>query len=172
MTDGNRYGIGSFIKARRRERKLSQAKLAEMIGMSREYLAQIETGKTRWPQKYIGAIAKALEVPEQRLAIAAGQIEALPTTDAVFDRIYEVGNRIILADVKAKGKRSVFSKIARDFQNAKSDDDRLAQYLMMWTLVVGFRTAVEGTGADEVEKLTRLHFPDESEFAELVRAAL
>lgn len=42
----SRKELGALIREFRRERKLTQAKLAETIGVSRRWVVQVEQGKT------------------------------------------------------------------------------------------------------------------------------
>lgn len=49
-----------FIKAWRKHRGYTQEKLSEMIGISRPYLAQIETGARDYSQDLLEALSEAL----------------------------------------------------------------------------------------------------------------
>lgn len=51
------------LKALRQERELSQEALARKVGVSREYIARLETGKHDPPLSTLEKIAKALGVP-------------------------------------------------------------------------------------------------------------
>lgn len=50
------------IKVYRKYRGLTQANLAKIVGVSKMYISQIETGKRRGSLKFISAVAKALDV--------------------------------------------------------------------------------------------------------------
>lgn len=50
------------LKQARERRKLSQAALAEKVGVSREYIARLETGKHDPPLSRVEQLAKALRV--------------------------------------------------------------------------------------------------------------
>jgi transcriptional regulator with XRE-family HTH domain len=54
--------MGKTIKKLRIAKKLSQAALAERVGLSREYINKIEAGRYDPPLSTINALAKALGV--------------------------------------------------------------------------------------------------------------
>lgn len=54
--------IGMRIKALREKRKLSQEALAERAGITRGYLARLETGRHEPTLTMLGKLAKALKV--------------------------------------------------------------------------------------------------------------
>jgi transcriptional regulator with XRE-family HTH domain len=54
--------IGMRIKALRQKRKLSQEALAERAGITRGYLARLETGRHEPTLTMLGKLAKALKV--------------------------------------------------------------------------------------------------------------
>jgi len=83
MPEESRANVGWLVKERRKEMGLSQEELARRLGMKREYLSQIESGKPKWPQKYIGDIARELGVSPISLALAAGKIEKPGVDDLV-----------------------------------------------------------------------------------------
>jgi transcriptional regulator with XRE-family HTH domain len=55
------------LKALREQRELSQAALAEKVGVSREYIARLETGRHDPPLSTLEKLAKALKVKLGRL---------------------------------------------------------------------------------------------------------
>jgi putative transcriptional regulator len=55
------------LKQLREARGLSQAALAEKVGLSREYIARLETGKHDPPLSRVEKLAKALKVPIEKL---------------------------------------------------------------------------------------------------------
>ena len=59
--------MGRTVRKLRLAKKLSQAKLAERCGLSREYINKIEAGKYDPPLSTINAIAEALGVTARRL---------------------------------------------------------------------------------------------------------
>lgn len=69
-------GIGPFIRERRQALGLTQRQLGEKAGIDRTIISQFENSLTRWPRKYVAALAEALEVSEVELAIAAGVLSA------------------------------------------------------------------------------------------------
>lgn len=68
--------IGDYIRAKRKERGLSQLELAALVGVSRGYIAQLESNEQRNPSnKIIQALAKALKVPVYELLREAGMVQ-------------------------------------------------------------------------------------------------
>ncbi|GAA79262.1 MULTISPECIES: LexA family transcriptional regulator [unclassified Pseudoalteromonas] len=63
--------IGNRIKERRKELKLTQVKLSEMIGIAQQSLQKIENGTTKNPRN-IQALAEALECPPEFLQFGIG----------------------------------------------------------------------------------------------------
>jgi len=59
--------IGKNIQRFRQERRLSQMELAEMIDVSQAYIGKIERGNRRVPLSTLIGIAKALQVPLDKL---------------------------------------------------------------------------------------------------------
>ena len=55
--------VGELVKKRRSELGLTQAKLAEMINADPYYISKIETGSRKPGNKYLKALANALQVP-------------------------------------------------------------------------------------------------------------
>ena len=55
--------VGENIRRIRQERHLTQEELALMSGLSQGYINQLESGKRKFTQKTLCAIAKALNLP-------------------------------------------------------------------------------------------------------------
>lgn len=68
--------VGQLLRHEREQRGLSQREFGALIGMSRAYLAQVEGGSPKWPEKYIPAISQELGVSQSELARVAGKITA------------------------------------------------------------------------------------------------
>ena len=62
MVEQTLKNIGKNIKETRKIKNLSQEKLAEFIGMSRNYIGMIERGEVNPPVKTLIKIANALNV--------------------------------------------------------------------------------------------------------------
>lgn len=60
-----RKRVGKRIRRIRKERKLSQAKLAEMIGVTDNYISNWELGKHMPSPRYLEALGRALGVPAE-----------------------------------------------------------------------------------------------------------
>lgn len=74
--------VGDAIRAKREGLNLSQEQLAKRVGdVTRAYIAQIESGRTKWPAKYVRQIEKALEMSEGALDIErARDLTTVPDT--------------------------------------------------------------------------------------------
>ena len=59
--------LGRNIFNARKAKSLSQNKLAEMLDISREHLAKLETGKRRISLKLLFSISEILEISESKL---------------------------------------------------------------------------------------------------------
>jgi len=57
-----RVRLGNRIRALRRERHLTQVELAEMLGIDRSYLSEIETGKKDPSLRILKAIADGFQL--------------------------------------------------------------------------------------------------------------
>ena len=71
--------LAERLKAAREKLGLSQAQLAENVGLSQQSVAKIENGDTLHPRK-IKEIAKALNVSQKWLLLGVKRTESYPTT--------------------------------------------------------------------------------------------
>lgn len=55
--------VGRIIRAKRKELKLTQAQLAELIGSDEYYISAIETGKRNPGSKFLVSLSNALSIP-------------------------------------------------------------------------------------------------------------
>ena len=55
--------IGVIIRAKRKELKLTQAQLAELIGSDEYYISAIETGRRKPGSKFLVSLSNALSIP-------------------------------------------------------------------------------------------------------------
>lgn len=62
MMDEYLKKVGKNIKLARKSEKISQEKLAEKVGVSRNYIGMIERGEINIPTKTLIILAKALNV--------------------------------------------------------------------------------------------------------------
>ncbi|OOQ60663.1 helix-turn-helix domain-containing protein [Mucilaginibacter pedocola] len=70
--------FGALIKWHRQELNLSQAALAEKIGIDRALLSRIEGGKKPFPENKLTLLAKAVYEPAENLTQAFIKFEAAP----------------------------------------------------------------------------------------------
>lgn len=85
--------IGKRLKAARKSRKISQDTLAEMIGVSRGVVTNIELDKVTDPQLlYINAICNTLHINREWLLKGVGDMDINKTIDKsskILSEIYE-----------------------------------------------------------------------------------
>ncbi len=87
--------IGSAIREQRRRRRVSQQKLADDVGVSRQWLVEVEQGK---PRAELGLVLKTLAALGLRVALddgkTAGQgdqgLTPPPDIDAIVARARKV----------------------------------------------------------------------------------
>ncbi|QYU70468.1 helix-turn-helix domain-containing protein [Leptolyngbya sp. 15MV] len=72
--------IGALIRDRRKRRQLDQAGLAEMIGVNRRWVVEVEAGK---PRAEVGLVLKALQALDVTLVIDNGSRSAKEDSDAL-----------------------------------------------------------------------------------------
>ena len=98
--------LGARIKAARKERGLTQERLAEQVGLSTRHIAKVEKGGVNLSFEVLSTLVKALGV----------SVDAVfnPTSDEVEAEIQEItglyrscpeqGQRLILAAIRAMAK--------------------------------------------------------------------
>ena len=64
--------LGAAIRRRRKEKGFSQEELAQMVGMDRSYMGQVERGDNSVALLPLASIAKALDTSLTRLMEDAG----------------------------------------------------------------------------------------------------
>lgn len=74
--------IGMCIKTTRKRKKLTQAELAEQVGISTTYLSLIETAKKRVSLFALVQLSKALEITMDELLWGSGILRQLPGSEA------------------------------------------------------------------------------------------
>lgn len=67
MSDSNLQHIGAIIKTLRKSAEITQTELAKEAGLTQAVISQFEDGKRIPSTRAIGKIAKALNVPLERL---------------------------------------------------------------------------------------------------------
>jgi len=71
-----REELGSFIRTRRRDHRLSLRRLSQASGISNPYLSQIERGLRKPSAEVLQQIARALDLPVEELYVRAGILES------------------------------------------------------------------------------------------------
>jgi transcriptional regulator with XRE-family HTH domain len=68
--------LGTFIRDRRRDARLSLRRLSELAGVSNPYLSQIERGLRKPSADILQQLARALHVSAETLYVRAGILDA------------------------------------------------------------------------------------------------
>lgn len=55
--------VGNLIRTKRKELKLTQAQLAELVDSNTYYISRLETGKKKPGSKFLIALSNALDIP-------------------------------------------------------------------------------------------------------------
>ncbi len=72
--------IGALIRDRRKRQQLDQAGLANMIGVNRRWVMEVEAGK---PRAEVGLVLKALQALGVTLAIENGESSTADESDTL-----------------------------------------------------------------------------------------
>ncbi len=67
--DAKKKLLGSNIAKYRKQRKLSQNQLAELVDVSREHIAKVETARRNMSMDLLFKISSALDIPEYKFFI-------------------------------------------------------------------------------------------------------
>jgi transcriptional regulator with XRE-family HTH domain len=67
--------LGTFIRDRRRDARLSLRRLSELAGVSNPYLSQIERGLRKPSADVLQQVARALQVSAETLYVRAGILD-------------------------------------------------------------------------------------------------
>lgn len=78
--------LGQAIKALRIKQQMTQAELAERVGMSTNAVSQIELGKTIPPKATVERLAQAFGIPVSYILIATIEEQDIPEEKRVLYR--------------------------------------------------------------------------------------
>ncbi len=70
--------LGAYIKYRLKELKLPVAKVAELLGMSRAYVYQVQKGERRASDEFLSGLVAKTDMSAAELAVVRG-VETLET---------------------------------------------------------------------------------------------
>lgn len=95
--------LGARIKAARKERGLTQERLAEQVGLSTRHIANVEKGDTNPSFEVLSTLVKALGVSVDAVFNPAGdEVEAeIQEIAGLYRACPEQGQRLILAAIRA-----------------------------------------------------------------------
>ncbi len=80
--------LGGIVRSQREQLRLTQAELAELLGVSRSAVAELEAGRISQPRATVFArLAKALGIPVAALLAATGYPEAEVLLDIEADEL-------------------------------------------------------------------------------------
>ncbi len=108
MGSVNYCRIGKTIREARLKRGWSQARLAEMAGVSAQYLSRIETGKKQASLQVVYGIARALQVSMDLLTgnERLEQERELPAAGRILSDCSEYERQVLL-DILEASKQSL-----------------------------------------------------------------
>jgi transcriptional regulator with XRE-family HTH domain len=101
--------LGSFIRDRRRDARLSLRKMSELAGISNPYLSQIERGLRKPSAQILQQIANALRISAESLYVRAGFLEQrddVPNLEAEIQRDPTLSDR----------QKEALTEVYRSFQ--------------------------------------------------------
>ena len=117
------------MKKRRAELGITQAQLAERLGVAQGYISMIERGKKGWPESYADALARELQVLPSELADAAGRGKTDSEVTEALDRSTEIGRSI-------REKDAGIQRITEEFESY-SDIEKLNMMTTLLDSLVG-----------------------------------
>jgi transcriptional regulator with XRE-family HTH domain len=88
----NPLDVGTAIRRRRRELDLSQAALADLAGLSQNYLSLVETGQRTPSLETLALVAESLHVPPSYLVLQA-QLAAAERTPATAESVRDTDGK-------------------------------------------------------------------------------
>jgi transcriptional regulator with XRE-family HTH domain len=109
--------LGSFIRDRRRDARLSLRKMSELAGISNPYLSQIERGLRKPSAEILQQIANALRISAESLYVRAGFLEQrddAPDLEAEIERDPTLSPR----------QKAALVEVYRSFQREDGTGDR------------------------------------------------
>ena len=77
MQEEIRVSYGKAVRAIRQDKKISQEELADLCGLHRTYISDIELGKRNVSLENIDKIAHALQVKKSELFVEVEQYESI-----------------------------------------------------------------------------------------------
>lgn len=77
MQEEIRVAYGKAVRAIRQDKKISQEELADLCGLHRTYISDIELGKRNVSLENIDKIAYALQVKKSELFVEVEQYESI-----------------------------------------------------------------------------------------------
>lgn len=140
--------LGAFMKKRRSELGITQADLAGRLGVAQGYISMIERGKKAWPETYIEALAKELEVLPSDLAHAAGRDRPYEETRVMMGRARELGEYVRRNDPDLQRHIDGFPQL--------SEEEKLRNMTVFMDSLVGMGQMLLGTRATLDSIISRL----------------
>ena len=80
------HDLGTFIRDRRRDARLSLRRLSELAGISNPYLSQIERGLRKPSADILQQLARALHLSAETLYVRAGILDPRDGTEPDLER--------------------------------------------------------------------------------------
>lgn len=122
------YGLAERLKLLRKEKKLSQVKLAKSVGVHYNHLGRYEHGKSNPSIKTLARLAQALDVSVDYLLSGSIREPASPSTsgEAASARFEDRDLSILFADIQTLDPydRISIKKLIVDFISIKKKTQR------------------------------------------------
>jgi transcriptional regulator with XRE-family HTH domain len=109
--------LGSFIRDRRRDARLSLRKMSELAGISNPYLSQIERGLRKPSAEILQQIANALRISVESLYVRAGFLEQR-------EEAPDLETSIQHDPTLTSKQKDALLEVYRSFQREERDDQR------------------------------------------------
>jgi len=107
--------LGTFIRDRRRDARLSLRRLSELAGISNPYLSQIERGLRKPSADILQQLARALHLSSETLYVRAGILDAR-------DDEPNLEQEILRDPTLTERQRQVLLEVYRSFRRAGVSD--------------------------------------------------
>lgn len=100
MQDTSTKEIGARVRARREELGLTREKLAELAGLSVQFMASIELGKQRMTTDSLARVCRALSVSADHIVFGSDKLTPEQDIDAMLAPLDKKGRERAIRSLK------------------------------------------------------------------------